>query len=67
MSLSVLRLQEAWGFVFMVIKRLTSSIWWGMFTPVKQLRTCASKVYTHTHTHTYIFSRYFREELKQRI
>ena len=29
-TLSVLRLQEAWGYVLMVIKLLTSSIWWGV-------------------------------------
>ena len=29
-------------YIFLVIKNLTSSIWWGVFTSVKQLRECAS-------------------------
>ena len=74
LTLSVLRLQEAWGYVLMVIKRLTSSIWWGVFTSVKQLRACASNVYIYVYVQCVyicvcvcVFSRYFREELKQRI
>ena len=41
--------------MLMVIKYLTSSIWWGFFIAAKQLRKCASD------------TGYFREELKQRI
>ena len=37
LTLSVLSLQEAWGYVLMVIKKLTFSIWWGVFTSVKQM------------------------------
>ena len=29
LTVSVLSLQEAWGYVLMVIKKLTFSIWWG--------------------------------------
>ena len=54
---SVLGLQEAWGYVLTVIKQLTSSVWWGVFTSAKQLRKCASNTVTRS----------FREELKQRV
>ena len=40
LTLSILRLQEAWGYVLMLIKWLTSSIWWGIFTFAKQLKIC---------------------------
>ena len=42
LTLSVLRPQQAWGYMLMVIKSLTSSIWSRVFTPAKQLRKCSS-------------------------
>ena len=60
LTLSVLRLQEAWRYVLMVVKWLTSSICWG------------GGVFYHLqnksrNVHQILLSRYFREELKQRI
>lgn len=43
--------------VLVVIKSLTSSIWWVVFTSVKQLRKCDLTV----------LSGYFTEELQQRL
>ena len=44
LTLSMLRFQEAWGYMPLVIKQLMSSIWWRVFTSVKQLWKCASDI-----------------------
>lgn len=54
-TLSVLRPQEVWGSVLLVIKSLFHLV--GVFRSAKQLRTCLS----------ILLSRCFQDELKQRM
>ena len=56
-TLSVLRFQEAWGCVLMVVRYLTSSIWWGF----SQMQNSSEDL------HPILLSGSFRWELQQRI
>ena len=54
LTLSVLSLQEAPGYVLMVIKKLTFCIWWGVF------HICKTNVCNSRSVHQILLSKYFQ-------